>query len=296
LRLAPSVIIHALSIMTVLRQRPLFGNLEKALASRKNPPTKPTWEREKGLGLQFDFGEYRLKIATAEGSQDEVVIYEDCSMISTRVWDCSVLTAKYLENIAMKDRKLPDLRLSLNLPSTGDRPLQVLELGAGTGLLSVCLAKLGAAVLSTEYGNSVKFLKKNCVDNEVEVPTAADGEKWTPTPGRVTSCELDWFNANQTLESMFAEGQETVFDLIVVTDCSLTQKDSQGVLEMIHKFGTNGHTRAVLGACKEREGTPYCFENIPKEFKNVKTVPEEDYHPDYASSRYVIWTFEMLPP
>ncbi|CAJ1966837.1 unnamed protein product [Cylindrotheca closterium] len=278
--------------MTAMHQRYQFGNLEKALASRKSPPINTTWEREKGRGLMFDFGEYRLKIATAEGSQDEVVIYEDCSMISTRVWDCSVLTAKCLENIAMKDRKMPDLRFPLNLPSNVDRPLQVLELGAGTGLLSVCLAKLGAAVLSTEYGSSVKFLKKNCVDNEVEVPTG-DDEKWTPAPGRVTSCELDWFNSNQTLESMFAEGQDTIFDLIVVTDCSLTNKDSNGVMEMIHKFGTTGHTRAIVGVCKEREGTPYCAENIPKQFKNVKRVPEEDYHPEYSSSRYIIWSFEI---
>jgi len=281
--------------MTALNQRHRFGNLEKALTSRKNPPAKPTWEREKGRGLQFDFGEYRLKIKTAEGSEDEVVIYEDCSMISTRVWDCSVLASKWLENIATKDRELPDLRSSLNLRSNVERPLQVLELGAGTGLLSICLAKLGAAVLSTEYGNSVKFLKTNCVDNkvELELPDHDGSEKWTPTPGRVTSCELDWFNANQTLESMFAKGQEAVFDLIVVTDCSLTPRDSQGVMEMIHKFGTIGHTKAFLGACKEREGTPYCIENIPKEFKNVKRVEEEDYHPDFATSRYILWTFEV---
>ena len=145
--------------MTVLNLHHRFGNLEKALASRKNPPSKPNWEREKGLGLQFDFGEYRLKIATAQGSEDEVVIYEDCSMISTRVWDCSVVASKWLEHIATKDRKLPDIRSSLNLPSNVERPLQVLELGAGTGLLSICLAKLGAAVLSTEYGNSVKFCR-----------------------------------------------------------------------------------------------------------------------------------------
>lgn len=280
--------------MTALHQRHRFGKLEKALATRKNPPKKPSWEREKGRGLQFDFGEYRLKITTAEGSQDEVVIYEDCSMISTRVWDCSVLASKWLENISTKDRDLPDLRSSLNLPSKNvGRPLQVLELGAGTGLLSICLAKLGAAVLSTEYGHSVNFLKKNCVDNKVELADDHDSEKWTPTTGRVTSCELDWFNADQTLESMFAKGQEALFDLIVVTDCSLTPKDSQGVMEMIHKFGTIGHTKAFLGACKEREGTPYCIENIPKEFKNVKRVEEKDYHPDFKTSRYFIWTFEV---
>jgi len=106
--------------------------------------------------LQFDFGEYRLGITNAKGSKDEVIINEDSSMISTRVWNCSVVTSKWIENSTMTNRDLPNLSSSLPIASSNvGRPSQVLELAAGTGLLNICLAKLGAAVLSTKYGKSV---------------------------------------------------------------------------------------------------------------------------------------------
>lgn len=281
--------------MTAIHQRQHYGDIEKTLAKRLKPPKKPAWEREKALGLQFDFGEYRLGITNATGLIDEVIIKEDMASISTRVWDCSVVTSKWLEYSALKNRDLPNLNSSLKLPIASSnvigRPLQVLELGAGTGLLSICLAKLGAAVLSTEYGRFVEYLQKNCVDNQVEVPNQ-DGQKWKPTAGQVKSCELDWYNAKQSLQSMFAEGQEAIFDLIIVTDCALTVNDSKGVLEMINKYATKGHTRVVVGLCKEREGAPYCVENIPKEFNNIERVANEDYHPEFQSSRHMIFNFE----
>ena len=50
------------------------------------------------------------------------------------------------------------------------RPIQVLELGGGTGLLSICLAKMGGtniAIMATECGLAMNHLKKNMVRNYV---------------------------------------------------------------------------------------------------------------------------------
>ena len=278
--------------MTLLQQS-LRGNLERALSDRQKVPVEHiSWEREMVRGQIHSFGEYRLKITTSNGLEEDVVISEDCSMISTRVWDCSVLTSKWLEHIANKgeETKVPDLAKSLELPigsSSAERPVQVLELGAGTGLLTVCLAKLGAAVISTEYGNSVKYLKENCNLNHV-----TQGEDQTKmTPGMVRCRELDWYNATETLEKLFLKDDEKVFDLIVVTDCSLTKKDSQGVIDMINKYATKSHTKVIVGLCKERDGTPYFIENATNTFKGVARVQE--VHPDFKSTRHTILTFQV---
>jgi hypothetical protein len=281
--------------MTRSQKRSILGDLEKFLSSRQIPPKISTWEREMARGRQCEFGAYRLSIRTAEGSQDEVTIHEDLALISTRVWDCSVLVSKWLENISIKNQNVPNIASALGLPiasSARDRPLNVLELGAGTGLLSICLAKMGAAVLSTEYGISVKYLQENCDKNKVTEPESSQRTKWTPKSGVVSCRELDWYKTAETLESLFADMQQAIFDLIVITDCSLTEKDSQGVMAMIHKYATKDHTKVILGICREREGTPYCLENVPKEFKNVVTVPEQDCHPNFKSTRLMVLTFE----
>lgn len=282
---------HDFFIMTLLQQS-LKGNLENALRNRQNIPLEPSWERETGRGLQHTFGEYRLSITTSNGQKEDVIILEDCSMISRRVWDCSVMTAKWLENLVTKDSTYPDLARSLGLPigsSNSERPLQVLELGAGTGLLTVFLAKIGAAVLSTEYGASVKYLQENCDFNNVR----QDEGQTKMTPGTVRCRELDWYKATETLETIFLKDDERVFDLIVVTDCNLTRKDSEGVIDMINKYATKGHTRAIVGLCNEREGTPYFIERASKLFQNVASVPQSQCHPDFQSRRHTILTFNL---
>lgn len=214
------------------------------------------------------------------------MIDEDCSMISTRVWDSSVVVTKWFEAISTQNHHHPDLAkaLELKIDPSDERPIQVLELGAGTGLLSVCLAKMGAAVISSEYGSAVKYLLKNCSDNGVVTPLPQEKMK----AGFVLCREIDWFNTTETLENLFGPNERAIFDLIVVTDCSLTNKDSRGVLDMVHKYGTKGHTKVVVGLCNEREGSPYFIEQCLKDFKEVAIVPRAQYHPYYKSTRQTI--------
>lgn len=280
--------------MTMLQQRSVLKNLEQTLGNRPSVAKHSSWERETSRGVQCEFGEYRLPITNTDGNEEVVVIHEDCSLISTRVWDNSALTSKWLEHLTTKNGGEPNLALALQLPiaSTSlskNRPLQVLELGAGTGLLSIFLAKMGAAVLSTEYGVSVKYLQKNCEKNAV-----LSSKTSKMTAGVVKCHELDWYKTTETLVSLFsAEDDEPIFDLIVVTDCSLTPKDSQGVIDMIHKYGTKGHTKVILGLCTEREGTPHCIDVVSREFQNVTRIQSSDFHPNYKSQRQIIYFLEV---
>jgi predicted nicotinamide N-methyase len=268
------------------------GSLEQALRKRvAPPPRKSSWERETARGIHHSFEEYRLKITAASGSEEEVVIDEDCSSLATRVWDCAVVTSKWLESIATRaGHPCPDLVASLQLKSETfmKRPIQVLELGAGTGLLNMCLAKMGAAVMSTEYGSAVRCLRENCDRNNVTMPHTMGSSQATMKSGFVTCRELDWFKTTETLQTLFAPNEQAIFDLIVVTDCSLTNKESKGVINMIHKYGTKGHTKVIFGVCNEREGTPYIMEAAVKDFQEVVLVPTSDHHTSFQTTRQKI--------
>jgi hypothetical protein len=240
----------------LLKSLPL-DKLERSLQRREPAAPNSSWERETGRGvhLSYKFGKYSFTIISSLGRDESIVIYEDCSIIATRVWDCAALTAKWIQSISTKHQPCPNLTEALALKNKmngRNRPIQVLELGAGLGLLSVCLAKMGAAVVSTEYGVAVRYLKQSCDTNNVTVssdqPLSAGGVKCR---------ELDWFKTEETLESLFLSGEVPMFDLIVVTDCTLSEKEAYRVAAMFHKYGTKGHTKAVVGACIQREGMFY---------------------------------------
>jgi hypothetical protein len=219
------------------------------------------------------------------------VIEKDCSIIATRVWDCAALTAKWFESISTKHQPCPNLAEALALKNNNNgtnRPSQVLELGAGLGLLSVCMAKWGAAVISTEYGVAVRYLTESCDNNKVTVKTDQP-----LSAGRVKCRELDWFKTEETLESLFQPGEVPKFDLIVVTDCMLSKKEACGVIDMFHKYGTKGHTKGVAGACTEREGTPYFIKHIQDDFVNVMVVPTSEHHPNFRNPRHTLLTFDI---
>ena len=170
---------------SIKRTIPPSPNIEQMLLKRQVSIEKGKnnvnigWEREKGKGYYFDFGEYKLSIRNSNGQKEDVIIEEDSKSISTRVWDCSVLTTKWFEQNVFSSSSLPSSSLSssgqnlmtalrtkvdtLSKSNYSRRPMQVLELGGGTGLLSICLAKMGGtniAIMATEYGLAVNHLKK----------------------------------------------------------------------------------------------------------------------------------------
>ncbi|KAG7338661.1 lysine methyltransferase [Nitzschia inconspicua] len=290
--------------------------LEVALIQRKRQTriTSPTssWERETGKGIHHLFGEYRLLLQTNNCLSEEmceVVIEEDCSSIAARVWDCAVLTAKWLEHRATffsgdVERSFVsqiNLREALGLPSisgeeTPQSVIQVLELGSGTGLLSICLAKMGAAVLATEYGAAVVRLRRNCDRNRVlRRDDSSTNNATTLSAGQVVCRDLDWYKTTETLQSLFPlEKDRAIFDVIVVTDCSLSPKESMGVLNMIERYGTPGHTRVLVGLCREREGTAFFVETAKMLYPHgVTTIPTSEYPTNYRTMRHTILLIQL---
>lgn len=289
------------AVEKVLLKRRQYHLPSKTLS---NKTSSLSWERETRRGIHHEFGEYRLSIHTSRrGEIHDIYIQEDCSSIATRVWDCAVITTKWLEQQALRNAAIGESSSPLNLHGAlqlshegncdnQQKPIKVLELGSGMGLLSISLAKMGAAVMSTEYGSTIRKLHLNCKRNHVAVE-----EKRTTTlvPGEVFVRELDWYKSAETLQSLLmTEDDQAVFELIAVTDCSLSTKDSQGVLAMIQKYGTPGYTKVLVGLCREREGTPYFVEKCNELFSGrVFTVPTTEYPKDYQTERHTILLIQM---
>lgn len=276
-----------------LSQPQKIKELEKVLLHRKKIAIPAGWEREMVRGYVHTFDQYRLPLRSLGGEEEMVVIQEDSAMIATRIWDCAVLTSKFIEHVCADPMSgTVDLVTGLNLKQSlksPKQPIQVLELGAGTGLLSICLAKMGAAVLSTEYGPVVRYLENNCQMNKVLPEESATSP--TLMTGKVRCRELDWFKEAESLQSMFKEGERAVFDLVIVTDCSLTERDTKGVFKMIDKFSTPGQTKVIVGVCIQREGTPLTLQKA-KAYSGYREVQVSDLHPAYTSSRFHILTFD----
>lgn len=68
-------------------------------------------------------------------------------------------------------------------PMTFWQGKQVLELGAGTGIISIALALLGCNVVSTDLGDLLDLIKKNVELNNVP-------------KHRIRVEELEWFTFN----------------------------------------------------------------------------------------------------
>ena len=104
---------------SIKRTIPPLPNIEQMLLKRqvsiekgKKSNVNIGWEREKVCkGYYFDFGEYKLSIRNSNGQKEDVIIEEDSKSISTRVWDCSVLTTKWFEQNVFSS-SLPSSSLS----------------------------------------------------------------------------------------------------------------------------------------------------------------------------------------
>jgi len=256
------------------------------------------WERECDLrSTRYAAGEYRLELQVpSAGSEEEaaggtaattIIIKEDMAALGTRVWDCSALLSKWFEK-ALRNQSWP-------WRPDREGPLRVLELGAGTGLLAIALAKLGAAVLATEYGPIVPWMTQCCEQNGVLLQRNAPEDGSTlglPSPadlvpGKVMCHELDWYK----LDDSKARGDDGIaFDIVLVSDCTLTPSDAIEIFKVIKHFvppGTEG-IDVIVGAAQQREGTPVFVKAAEEAYRSVQVLDKSTQDEEYTSDRLMI--------
>lgn len=138
------------------------------------------------------------------------------------IWDCALLLAGFLQ---------------LQGGLAGARAL---ELGAGTGLVGMCLAKLGARVVLTERALALPLLRRNLQENGLSDAASAAELTWgaSPLPAPVAA--------------------ETPFDVVVGSDLVFPNNaECHGALLQTLGDVMGPSTRCWLGyEPREKDGRP----------------------------------------
>jgi SAM-dependent methyltransferase len=129
---------------------------------------------------------------------DNVVVINESSNMQmgtgTRVWECDIVLAKYFIKQYLADSKFTKKN--------------VLELGAGTGLLSVILASLGNNVYATDIPELVALMNTNAKENI----------KTYENKGAVSVFALDWNYEREKIKEILLNKGIKQLDYVVAAD------------------------------------------------------------------------------
>lgn len=166
-----------------------------------------------------------------------VTVYEDYSHGScgSRLWSSPVL-ARYVERHREKLLKMTTTKKKNNRGS-GRRPMQILELGSGLGLVSFAVAKMvehhelsSSTVLTDGSGSDGDSNDDSCrvkivaTDLGIMLPllrknAAANVSHRMQSNGMFDVRELAWSSDPQEIDRQLSDLQDQRFDLVLCADC-----------------------------------------------------------------------------
>lgn len=230
--------------------------------SSMNPPRKasPCLD-EVGDSLESAAREHALSERVVQTRVGPVKVLEDCQGVwavgnGATVWDAGLLLADFL---GMQD--------SLEGATA-------LELGAGLGLVGMCLSKFGARVVLTDRPLALPLLRRNVAEN----------------------C-LDWGLAAVAVESLvfgetLPDWAEGGFDVVVASDVVFpANSECHGALIETLRAVVQPKTRCWLAYEPRAEATNTAFFNSLGQFFDVQRVPAPDL-PENAPDD--LWIFRLV--
>jgi len=183
------------------------------------------------------------------------------------VWNGAVVLAKSLESW----NALGILTIAGHL---------VLELGAGTGMLAIAAAMLGARVIATEQEDRLKLLRRNIENHSEEGPDHwRTGDPWRigRRGGSVDLLELDWFRPQDAPEA----------DLVLATDVVYTEEVTAALVRCLAFYTAP----AILAVELRTEEVHYGFiEELAAAWFTVHRLPPTLHAEDFQTKRVVIYT------
>jgi nicotinamide N-methyltransferase len=173
------------------------------------------------------------------------------------VWDSAVVLMKCFENSAI-------------FPEGCFKGKRVLEIGAGTGILGITTAKLGAeSVVLTDLGELVDALKANIALNGLQ--------------DRATAQEYLWGTSIDVLNPPF--------DVILCADCILPYSvDAMPALcKTLGDLCKARRGTVTYMAYEERFDASHFFRLAESEDLCVEEIPREEHHSEYSSEMIHIY-------
>jgi len=195
------------------------------------------------------------------------------------VWDCS-----------------RSLLAHLSAPASRElcRGARVLEIGAGTGVVGLALARLGSAsVTLTDKQSQLPLLRRN-----VEHNMPADGEHVAPTD----VCPLCWEPGWQ--RECEALARPDAFDLIVCCDCVYPSQPSDHLAQVILELLELNPRSTLLLAFERRPppasapaGTDHPSDFFARMAKAcaLERVPDEQLDQMWRYDEFELWTMRWRP-
>lgn len=217
-----------------------------------------------------------------ENSDDNVItITESSNMVlgsGSRVWESSIILGKYA--------------IKKNLESNAFSKCNILELGAGTGLLSIILAALGNKVYATDIPEILSLLETN-IEHNKQVMTKN---------GSVKAFALDWNFQKEKIKELFAKEQIKNLNHIFASDVILQERHVelfftvlQNIIEIIKESSDENHIPSIYLAYKEREEEldKLIFEEADERGFLIQEIDYKELDPDYVSGDVHVYFLEF---
>ena len=200
--------------------------------------------------------------------------------IARHIWDASLGFLVYLEQITSTPQKRPKIRNLID--ANAQNPVEVLELGAGCGIVGIAFAQLFRCnVLLTDLDDATEILATNIKLALVK-------------PGSSLRAEvLDW--------SSDLHGSINVkYDLVIVSDCIYNPDSSIDLVETLQRLAKTSPQVLILVGFKRRHDADEIFFDRMKaaqfEILETENIALAHTASDYDTTSPTIEFYTYRPP
>ena len=229
--------------------------------------------------------EKRLPTATENNHklqkvQEVFVPQRDIGEEAVVVWDAGLVLAYFLE----KNQEALGF-------SNEEKPLHVVDVGAGTGVVGLVAASLGANVTLTDLPRIIPFLEEGIEANS----TLFCATNSKSLDSFIRTIPLSWGSINDVNELCMIKDKNGVKiggppDLIVVSDCVYFEASLAPLICTLRELArASSHTVPIYLSYEVRDYSlqkqkiKEDFFNLAKRYFSIQELPSEDLHEEYCS-------------
>ena len=212
--------------------------------------------------------------------QEVFVPQRDIGEEAVVVWDAGLVLAYFLE----KNQEALGF-------SNEEKPLHVVDVGAGTGVVGLVAASLGANVTLTDLPRIIPFLEEGIEANS----TLFCATNSKSLDSFIRTIPLSWGNINEVNQLCMIKDKNGVKiggppDLIVVSDCVYFEASLAPLICTLRELArASSHTvpiylsYEVRDYSSQKQKVKEDFFNLAKRYFSIQEIPSEKLHEEYCS-------------